>query len=603
MPCAQRDLIYDQAWMNMRKTEAIFQRAIRGPSSFLFAGCALLFFLFCISFWEPLSYAGIEKIRFLLHREMNHEVYYYYYFKLRFLFDTIFFLGVYLIGLFLFLRYVPEHLVTYAKKITGLEEYSSGISRILVMILAFGIFFRAENYLTHTYWCDTLAVASAVAQTPFSGLLTQTLPNAQSAPSLFLLLLKFSGEVFSYDELFVVFPVCLASILSLFYFYRLLKKLFPVGIVLLLLFLFSFNTSLIYYAGELKPYSFDVFFSIVLLFYVLQLKDTFSVNCWLKTVLTGVLAILFSNAMFFAIPAFGGILFFYYLCHKERRRKIVPVILLNMIWGILLLLCLALALKTVPRGMFSFHAPFFAPIPYNGENIRWYVHLFRNVFCFPYALSVRYFPFYLFPLALACIGGWRAWQDDRWKCLFITIPLLLTYMASLLRHYPIDSGENIIYARLILFTIPFVYLLVASGMNWILLKQRLIFHVLFLYFICVNLFILLSTFHITWAIDPLYRILEKGRKEGDFIYANAGGKAAVYIFSEKQIPLHDICDLPYEESDLSVCRKTPVFQAPGKYWVLLCHAADADRFLDALRENKPLFWKSAGGTLIYFERE
>ena len=176
---------------------------------------------------------------------MNHEVYYYYYSKLKFLYDTAFFLGAYLIGLFFFLRYVPEHLTAYAKKIMGLEEDSNGIFQILVMIFAFGTFFRIENCLTHTYWCDTLAVASAVAQTSFSDLLTQTLPNAQSAPPLFLLLLKFSGEVFSYNEPVVVFPVCLASILSLFYFYKLLKILFPVRVVLLLLFLFSFNTSLI----------------------------------------------------------------------------------------------------------------------------------------------------------------------------------------------------------------------------------------------------------------------------------------------------------------------------------------------------------------------
>lgn len=119
----------------------------------------------------------------------------------------------------------------------------------------------------------------------------------------------------------------------------------------------------------------------------------------------------------------------------------------------------------------------------------------------------------------------------------------------------------------------------------------------------MNLFILLSTFHITWAIEPLYQILEKDRRKGDAIYANAGGKAAIYLFSGKRISLHDICDLPYEENDLSACRTSPVFLAPGKYWVLLCHTADADKFLAALRENKPRFWKSAGGTLIYFERE
>ncbi len=589
--------------MKMKKTEAIFQKVIHWPGSFLFGGCVLLFFLFCISFWEPLSYDSIEKIRFFLHREMNHEVYYYYYSKLKFLYDTAFFLGVYLIGLFFFLRYVPEHLTAYAKKIMGLEEDSNGIFQILVMIFAFGTFFRIENCLTHTYWCDTLAVASAVAQTSFSDLLTQTLPNAQSAPPLFLLLLKFSGEVFSYNEPVVVFPVCLASILSLFYFYKLLKILFPVRVVLLLLFLFSFNTSLIYYAGELKPYSFDVLFSIVLLYYVLQLKDAFSMSCCRKAVLAGVLAILFSNAMFFVIPAVGGILFFYYLCHEDRRKKMVPVILLNVIWGVFLSLCLILALKTVPRGMFSFHAPFFAPIPYNSENMQWYFHLFQNVFCFPYALSIRYFPFYLLPLILVFAGGWRMWRYDRWQCLFITVPLLLTYLASVLKHYPIDSGENIIYARLILFTTPFVYLLVASGVNWIMLKQRYIYHILLFYFICMNLFILLSTFHITWAIEPLYQILEKDRRKGDAIYANAGGKAAIYLFSGKRISLHDICDLPYEENDLSACRTSPVFLAPGKYWVLLCHTADADKFLAALRENKPRFWKSAGGTLIYFERE
>ena len=588
--------------MEMKKTGTIWERIAHRPCIFLFCGCTLLLFLFCISFWEPLSYSGIEKLRLFLRREMNHEVYYYYYSKLRFLFDTAFFLGVCLIGLFFVLRYAPEHLIARAKKIMGMEEYGGGTFLIPVMIFAFGIFFRIENYLTHTYWCDTLAVASAVAQTPFSSLLTQTLPNAQSAPPLFLLLLKFSGEVFSYDELVVVFPVCLASILSLFYFYKLLKLLFPAGVVLPLFFLFSCNTSLIYYAGELKPYSFDVLFSVVLLYYALQLKDAFSMSCCRKAILAGGLAILCSNAMFFVVPALGGILFFYYLCHEDRRKRMAPIILLNAIWGALLLLCLALALKTVPRGMFSFHAPFFAPVPCSVGNVQWYLRLFQNIFCFPSALSSRYFPFYLLPLVLALAGAWRLWRYDRWKCLLVSVPLLLTWLASLLKHYPIDSGENVIYARLILFTTPFVYLLAASGVNWMMRKQRYVCHVLLFCFIGMNLFILLFTFHITWAIDPLYQILEENRKKGDVIYANAGGKAAVYLFSDKRISLHDICDLPYEESDLGTCSSSPVFMAPGKYWVLLCHTADADKFLGALREDKPRFWKSAGGTLIYFER-
>ena len=133
------------------------------------------------------------------------------------------------------------------------------------LIILIGLALRLRQYLSgRSLWLDEAMLALNIVQRDFGGLL-KPLDYDQGAPLGFLMLEKLTTSLLGNGELTLRLPSVIAGCLALLFFYLLLKRfLSPVGLLPALA-LFAISEQLIYYASELKQYTFDVFILLGLL--------------------------------------------------------------------------------------------------------------------------------------------------------------------------------------------------------------------------------------------------------------------------------------------------------------------------------------------------
>lgn len=572
---------------------------------FLFvSGSLLLAATLVICTVKPWTWENIETIRHFMHRDMNSEVYYYYFCKIRTLLSLAGFSSICLIAAALMMRFVPRSLRSKIFPVLADEKYSGYYGGMLVFILALGCFVRLENYVFHHFWCDTLALADALLGNSLRSLLSSTLPNMQSAPPGFIVLAKILGEIWGYHELSMGLPSLTAGIISLFLFYRLLKPYYPPEVVLVMLTLFAFNPGQIFYSGEFKQYAFDVLFTILLLDCSLRCLHDHSSGQMKKTVLAGIAAVVFSHGVFCVIPPLGAMLFFYSISIREKEFMVRTAIL-NVVWVFALLGAAIYAFHVMPKGMYIYHSPFFAPVPRNRETVLWYWKLFQNLFCYPHGLSFPVIFLNIIPFFVILTGLVHLWKKNHWFFIGTAGPLALLLAASLLKLYPIDSHHNTIFSRLILFTTPLVFFIFAAGLECLYVNRRLFFYGTAFFSIAIVLLLFTVTFTIRWNIQPLYLQLRTGFVPGDKVYASYSSKWFIRIFAKSE-PLPPLLDLPVTESDLNRWHKQDVdvmFPVRGRYWIFLSHVANGEILKTHLEKiGKVQVWTESGGMLYRLDK-
>jgi 4-amino-4-deoxy-L-arabinose transferase-like glycosyltransferase len=324
------------------------------------------------------------------------------------------------------------------------------LSIALLLIGAAAVALRLCDLGERNLWTDEAWVAlAALSPTPAAALAA-----GQSTPPLYLL------TVWSIAHLFGSSEIALRSLSLLFgvgllpLFWLLARRLAPLPAALLSLALVAFSPVMVYYSKELKQYSSDAFWALLVLVLVERLRTSPEQRWpWAALTLAGIVGLGFSHALLFALPA------------------------------AVLVLALSLPTPLRPRlaittaGWFlAFATVYFAFI--RGEADQKLVAYWRQDF--PDFSSVqaffvwlgpalyRYFYYFLGewgiywapPLAAAGIIGLCRQGQGR-AALYFCGPLLLAFAASCLHRYPFMAhyGGN----RLMLFSAPLLYLLVAAG--------------------------------------------------------------------------------------------------------------------------------------------
>ena len=95
---------------------------------------------------------------------------------------------------------------------------------------------------------DYYFLKAGLVTTSLKDLLIMGLPFDQSAPIGYVVMTKFLGFLSNYNDWVMRLPSCLAGILSLFLFMRLLRRVGLSDTVVLGVLLFSLNPSLIYFS-------------------------------------------------------------------------------------------------------------------------------------------------------------------------------------------------------------------------------------------------------------------------------------------------------------------------------------------------------------------
>ena len=308
----------------------------------------------------------------------------------------------------------------------------------VVAILAFGVALRTVQYAAQgSMWMDELAIAINVSEHSFAELVLRPLDLNQVAPPGFLALEKLGTLPLGSDGAGLRLFPWLASLASLFLFWRVAIR-FASGLPLFAgLLAFAASPALVWYAGNAKQYSGDVAVTLLLLLLALRIdEDRWSVGEAALWGLAGGAAILASQP---AVLVAVGLCFVLAAGRLRSRKPLAPVLALGAGWAIGAAVVTAASLLVVApevRGsMTTTWDDSFVPAPWGGPlQLIWLparlmlvlTHLLIRVV--PKSFAEILFAAMFGALALA--GAWRLARRNPGLAAVITVPVGVGVLAA-----------------------------------------------------------------------------------------------------------------------------------------------------------------------------
>jgi hypothetical protein len=241
-------------------------------------------------------------------------------------------------------------------------------------------------------------------------------------------------------------------------FWLIARRLTTPAASLLGLALVAVSPVLVYFSKELKQYSGDAFFAVLVIWLTERLQERPSNTGWLALALVGPLALGFSHGAVFVLPVVLGVLWL-----EVPRTQRFRLVWLGVFWGLSVTAFYLLAYRgQVDPELVAYWArdfpdfsgilPFFTWL---GGALGRYFHYFFNYF-----FSTTWG--WLWGAVFAVAGlVMLAWEGPRRLLLYWGGPLLLTFGAAALHRYPFMGYYN--GSRLLLFSAPWLYLIAAAG--------------------------------------------------------------------------------------------------------------------------------------------
>lgn len=317
----------------------------------------------------------------------------------------------------------------------------SRFSRLVTLaawgILLLGILLRLRQYLANrSLWLDEAMLALNIIHKDIWGLLGK-LDYDQGAPIGFLLLEKLAVTLLGDGERALRLLPLLAGCASLVVFYFLARKILNAPGLLAALALFALSPTLIYYSSEVKQYSTDVFFAVLLLF----LFTHHSPRANYQLLLAGILAPWFSHPAIFVLAAIGLSLLL------ENRRNPLPTLAMGAGWLVSFGILYFVSLRGLSENEFlrGFWQEYFHANPLDAL-----LGLFANPGGLKAAAPVL--------LAATLFGAGMLLARQGKAAVSLLLVFVFAWVASWAQLYPFAG-------RMILFLIPLVYIFLAAAVE------------------------------------------------------------------------------------------------------------------------------------------
>jgi 4-amino-4-deoxy-L-arabinose transferase-like glycosyltransferase len=487
----------------------------------------------------------------------------------------------------------PEPQSSFRPALTGL---AAGL------IFGVAVYFRLHELGARNLWTDEAWVALAAMQPTAKA----ALAAGQSTPPFYLLTVWALVQLWGHGEIVLRSLSWLFGAGTLLLIWRLARWLVEAPAALLALTAVAFSPVMVYYSKELKQYSGDAFFAVLALWLAERLQARQSRRGWLALGLAGVVGLGFSQPLIFTLPAVGAVLWIT-LPRAQRLR-------LACLGGIWLLAAggyyLLFIRREIDPDLVAYWTQDFPDLSGLLPFFRWLgPALYRYFWYFLGEWGVIWGPLLLAAGMVVMVRRGRARV-----LLYLGGPLLLAFGAACLHRYPFMAhyGGN----RLMLFSAPVLYLLVAAGgwgvFSWLWGRRQRWLALALTGLLLASLNLRtglqedLSPLNNREEIQPLVAYLEANLQPQDLVY--------VYYFAVSPFkyyyhgPNPGICwgrSCVEQELDTGEKARTP----PQRLWLIASHIPDlvflrqfATKLLGPDWQEAACFTRE-GAALLRFDRQ
>ena len=335
------------------------------------------------------------------------------------------------------------------------------------LLIGIGIILRLAQYLSNkSLWRDELFLALNLSERSIPDLF-KPLDYNQYAPAGFLIIQKIVISLFGTSELAFRFFPLICGIGSLFLFYKLSLKCLSKGAVPIALGFFVVLVPLIYYSSETKQYSSDVLIALLLILLALKITSN-DLNIFKAFIygIFGATSVWFSHTAVFVLAGITLYIILNSILTKDWK-KVFNSLVFCLLWIISFFASYLITLihTDVNKGLKDLWSSFYLSLPSN---------TWKNI----YMEFLRFSTFNTPAIICLVVGAIILYKKNKNILFIITVPVFITFFASLLHKYPL-------FERFILFLIPFLILLIAEGIEWIRKKVSNISPILSVLVICL----------------------------------------------------------------------------------------------------------------------
>ncbi|MGQ9817507.1 MAG: hypothetical protein ACUVQ3_06135 [bacterium] len=403
-----------------------------------------------------------------------------------------------------------------------------------LFLIILGIAFRLSQYFYNRSLTEGEApLAMNIIQRSYSALL-KPLDYAQAAPVGFLCIEKLCVDIMGNNEFALRIFSLISGILAIFLFSKILQFFDNFKANFFALLYFTINDPLIYFSSEVKPYSSDVFFSLIIILMAIRVIKDYpqSLSLIIPLCLISAFCIWFS---FPSVFVFCGIwLVLTLIMLKNKNGKAFSLLMLGgIIWFLSLGINYSISLQhlTKNKGLAEFWQNAFIPLPPKSlSDLYLLLYNLIRVFKNPAGFSIYEL---LSSILIFFIGIITCWQKNKYYALIFIAPVIITMLGSSLHLYPFEG-------RLLLFITPVLFVFAGSGISYLyeIIRKNSQFVAILIATILLIHPIGVAFFHLIRprAPEELRTVLEyvqKHKNNSDIIYVYYGAVNAFRYYQKK----------------------------------------------------------------------
>lgn len=283
----------------------------------------------------------------------------------------------------------------------------------------------------------------------------------QAAPAGFLLLSKWHGALFDYGEFSLTFLPWLFSVLALAGFLRLSVDVVELSWAPVAFVPFATSSTAVYYAGEFKQYSADLFVSVGLLLLTVRALGGRPARPWIIGWTVFSIAGLWLSHIAILVAAGTGVALLWQSWRQRAhvRDTVAGNLLVALHFVVLYWFQMRPAAGT---DLFRYHGGAFARWKPSAGTLEWWADLATGYTQYPLGFEGSvWLPLLAMALGLSALA--RA--ETRTPASILLLPLLALFLASAAGRYPMTAGSHEVHSRFLLFTLPISLLLMGLGVR------------------------------------------------------------------------------------------------------------------------------------------